>query len=70
MGGTPYFRGTRVPFGSWINHLQGGYTLNEFLKQFTTVDRELAVEALREARDLLIAKAFERTMEQAASSQD
>jgi uncharacterized protein (DUF433 family) len=56
MNGTPCFRGTRVPFKNLIDYLEGGHPLGEFLRQFPTVTRELAVQALEEAKDSLLAK--------------
>lgn len=32
--GEPVFRGTRVPFQTLLDYLEGGETLDEFLKQF------------------------------------
>jgi uncharacterized protein (DUF433 family) len=37
MSGTPRFRGTRVPFKNLIDYLEGGHSLDEFLRQFPTV---------------------------------
>lgn len=51
MNGTPCFRGTRVPFKNLIDYLEGGHSLGEFLRQFPTVSRELAVESLEEAQE-------------------
>ena len=56
MNGTPCFRGTRVPFKNLIDYLEGGHSLNDFLDQFPTVTREMAVQALEEAKDSLIAR--------------
>ena len=56
MGGTPCFRGTRVPFKNLIDYLEGGHSLGEFLQQFPTVTRELAVRSLEEAKESLLAK--------------
>jgi uncharacterized protein (DUF433 family) len=56
MDGTPCFRGTRVPFKNLIDYLEGGQSLGEFLRQFPTVTREMAVEALEEAKDSLLAR--------------
>ena len=53
-GGTPVFRGTRVPFQAMIDYLEGGDTLDEFLDDFPTVKREDAVCALDLARSLLV----------------
>jgi len=51
MSGTPCFRGTRVPFKNLIDYLEGGRTLDEFLKQFPTVTREMAIQSLEEVKD-------------------
>ena len=56
MGGMPCFRGTRVPFKNLNDYLEGGHSLNEFLRQFPTVTRELAVQSLEEAKNSLIAR--------------
>jgi uncharacterized protein (DUF433 family) len=56
MNGTPCFRGTRVPFKNLIDYLEGGHALGEFLEQFPTVTREMAVQALEEAKDSLLAR--------------
>jgi len=55
MSGTPCFRGTRVPFKNLIDYLEGGHSLDDFLRQFPTVTREMAVQALEEAKDSLLA---------------
>jgi uncharacterized protein (DUF433 family) len=56
LGGTPVFRGTRVPFKNLLDYLEGGHTLGEFLRQFPTVTREMAIQALEEAKDSLLAR--------------
>ena len=56
MNATPCFRGTRVPFKNLIDYLEGGHALGEFLQQFPTVSREMAVQALEEAKDSLLAR--------------
>jgi uncharacterized protein (DUF433 family) len=55
MNGTPCFRGTRVPFNNLIDYLEGGHPLSEFLRQFPSVTQEMAVLALEEARESLLA---------------
>ena len=57
LGGTPVFRGTRVPFQALLDYLEGSHTLDEFLDDFPTVSRALAVQALEQARDRLVADA-------------
>ena len=56
MNGTPCFRGTRVPFKNLIDYLEGGRSLGEFLDQFPSVTRDMAVQALEDAKDSLIAR--------------
>ena len=52
MHGTPVFRGTRVPVQTLFDYLEGGDSLDEFLEGFPTVSRELALQALEEAKQL------------------
>jgi len=52
MHGTPVFRGTRVPVLTLFDYLEGGDSLDEFLEGFPTVSRELALQALEEAKQL------------------
>jgi uncharacterized protein (DUF433 family) len=54
LGGTPIFRGTRVPFQALLDYLEGGQTLDEFLDDFPTVSREAAVHALEHAKSLVV----------------
>jgi uncharacterized protein (DUF433 family) len=56
MHGTPVFRGTRVPVQTLFEYLEGGDTLENFLEGFPTVTRELAIQALEEAKHLLLAR--------------
>ena len=55
MSGTPCFRGTRVPFKNLIDYLEAGDPLDEFLLDFPTVTREMAIQALEEAKESLFA---------------
>jgi uncharacterized protein (DUF433 family) len=56
MRGTPVFRGTRVPVETMFDYLEGGDTLEDFLEGFPTVSRALAIQALQEAKQLLLAR--------------
>ena len=56
LGGTPCFRGTRVPVDSLIDYLEAGDSLHEFLDNFPSVSREAAIAALEEAKALLTAR--------------
>jgi uncharacterized protein (DUF433 family) len=47
--------GTRVPAQALFDYLEGGETLDEFLRQFPSVTREQALAALDLARDSLLA---------------
>ena len=59
MHGTPVFRGTRVPVQTLFEYLEGGDTLEDFLEGFPTVSRELAIQALEEAKHLLLARIYD-----------
>jgi uncharacterized protein (DUF433 family) len=54
LGGTPVFRGTRVPIQTLFDYLEGGEKLEDFLVGFPTVSREAAITALEEAKQLLL----------------
>jgi uncharacterized protein (DUF433 family) len=49
MHGAPCFRGTRVPVRMLFDYLVAGSTLENFLRDFPRVSRELAFAALAEA---------------------
>ncbi|MDT8370123.1 MAG: DUF433 domain-containing protein [Longimicrobiales bacterium] len=55
LSGTPVFVGTRVPVQSLFDYLEGGETLDEFLRQFPSVTRNHAMAALEIARDSVLA---------------
>ncbi len=57
MGGTPVFRGTRVPAQTLIDYLEGGQSIDDFLRGFPTVTREQVIAFLEEARDRVLASA-------------
>ena len=50
MGGTLVFRASRVPAQTLLDYLDDGFTLDEFLEMFPSVDRGDAAEFLRLAR--------------------
>jgi uncharacterized protein (DUF433 family) len=56
LGGTPVFRGTRVPFQALLDYLEGGQSLEEFLDDFPTVTREAAIAALELAKSSLVSQ--------------
>ena len=57
LGGTPVFRGTRVPVRNLIDYLEAGDSLDKFLDAFPTVKRKQAVAALEAAAEALAATA-------------
>jgi uncharacterized protein (DUF433 family) len=57
LGGTPVFRGTRVPVQTLIEYLEGGQTIDEFLDGFPTVTREQVIAFLEEAKARMLAVA-------------
>ncbi|HWB54649.1 MAG TPA: DUF433 domain-containing protein [Tepidisphaeraceae bacterium] len=48
LGGTPCFAGTRVPVKSLYDHLKLGYSIDEFLEAFPTVERVQVEQLLDE----------------------
>lgn len=49
LGGTPVFRGTRVPFEGLIDYIDAGDTIDDFVRDFPSVTRDQAIRALSEA---------------------
>jgi uncharacterized protein (DUF433 family) len=57
LGGTPICVGTRVPVQALIDYIEGGHSLEDFLNDFPTVSRKLALAALEQAKAHLLADA-------------
>jgi len=57
LSGAPVFVGTRVPVRSLFDYLEGGDTLEEFLHQFPSVKREIAIAVLDAAYESVTADA-------------
>jgi len=55
MSGAPCFAGTRVPIQNLIDYLEGGDSIDEFLRDFPSVSREEVVAFLEEAKDRVLA---------------
>lgn len=53
LGGTPVFRGTRVPIRILFEHLEAGDALEVFLTDFPSVTHQQASEVLHLALDQL-----------------
>ena len=47
LGGTPVFKGTRVPVRTLMDYLEAGDSLDEFLENFPTVSRQQTLEFLK-----------------------
>ena len=56
MGGTPVFRGTRVPIKNLFDCLEDGDSLDRFLDQFPTVTRDQALGALELSKESLLSQ--------------
>ena len=54
LGGTPVFKGTRVPVKSLFDYLKGNYTLDEFLECFPSVTREMVCQLLDASESALL----------------
>ena len=57
MSGTLCFTGTRVPVQNLFDYLEGSSSLNDFLEDFPSVRREVAVAVLEAARTKFFANA-------------
>lgn len=53
MSGVPVIRGTRVPVQTLFDYLADGYTLDQFLNSFPTVERGDALAILVHATEHL-----------------
>lgn len=54
LGGTPVFKGTRVPVNSLFDYLEDDDALDEFLECFPTVTREMARRLLERSESALL----------------
>lgn len=55
MSGEPTFHGTRVLVRTLFEYLEASHSLDRFLEGFPTVSREMALQAIEEARESLLA---------------
>jgi uncharacterized protein (DUF433 family) len=51
LGGTPVFRGTRVPVNTLFEYLENDYSLEEFLECFPSVSRDLARQVMKRSQN-------------------
>lgn len=54
MGGTPVFKGTRVPIQNLFDYIEGDETIEEFLDDFPSVKKEQVIQLLEEIQTQLI----------------
>jgi uncharacterized protein (DUF433 family) len=57
LGGTPVFKGTRVPVKTLFDYLENNYTLGEFVECFPSVTREAVHALLERSESALLAVA-------------
>ncbi|MFN2507144.1 MAG: DUF433 domain-containing protein [Chthoniobacterales bacterium] len=55
LGGTPVFKGSRVPVKTLFEYLENDYSLDEFLDCFPSVTREMARAVLERSESALLA---------------
>jgi uncharacterized protein (DUF433 family) len=66
LGGTPVFKGTRVPVKILFQHLEKNIPLDEFLEDFPTVSQEQAVSVLNFFENILTQAKLNKLYEIAA----
>jgi len=57
LGGTPVFKGTRVPVKSLFDYPEDNYTLDEFLACFPSVTRPAACRVIERSESALLSPA-------------
>jgi uncharacterized protein (DUF433 family) len=55
LGGTPVFKGTRVPVRTLFEYLERGYSLEEFIECFPSVTKEMTRRMLERSEAALLA---------------
>jgi len=60
LGGTPVFKGTRVPVRTVFDYLADGCSLDEFLDNFPSVSRENAILVLEAGGTSLLEQALSK----------
>ena len=57
LGGAPVFSGTRVPVQTFLDYLEAGDSIDDFLEGFPTVGRKQVIAFLETAKDRMVASA-------------
>ena len=60
LGGTPVFKGTRVPIRALFDYLEAGRSLDEFLDDFPAVSKIQAVGLIKLFRANVLTRPHER----------
>ena len=66
LGGQPVFKGTRVPVEVLFDHLEKGISIDEFLLDFPTVNKEQAISVIEIASKIMTSKNIAKIYEAAA----
>ncbi len=54
MGGVAVFHGTRVPIDTFLDYLEAGETIDDFLEGFPSVTRRQVIAFLEEAKTRMV----------------
>jgi len=57
LGGTPVFKGTRVPVRTLFEYLENDYSLDEILECFPSLSREMVRNVLERSEQALLSPA-------------
>jgi len=57
LGGTPVFKGTRVPIRTLFEYLENDYSLEEFLECFPSLSRDHVRQVLERSEQALLSPA-------------
>lgn len=53
LGGTPVFNGTRVPIKNLFDYIEAGHSIDYFLEDFESVNREQVLRLLEVSQKLI-----------------
>lgn len=58
LGGIPVFKGTRVPVKNLWDYLEGGQTIEDFLRGFPSVTKEQVIKILERAEKITTSEKY------------
>jgi uncharacterized protein (DUF433 family) len=64
--GQPVFKGSRVPVVTLFSHLEKGISLDDFLEDFPSVDKDIAISILELAESMFSIEKISKLYETAA----